>query len=142
MNELNVHVYDSLQEEEKKIREDVFIKEQGFHDEFDERDQHCFHMILYKESIPAGVCRFFEDEKEAHTWIIGRVCVVKEYRKDHLGSVLLKYAEEEIRKRGGKKIRLGAQERASAFYIKNGYHLTDDRYMDEYCPHVMMEKNI
>lgn len=142
MNDLNVRVYDSLQEEEKKIREDVFVKEQGFHDEFDERDQHCLHMILYKDHIPAGVCRFFEDEKEAHTWIIGRVCVVKEYRKDHLGSVLLKYAEEEIRKRGGKKIRLGAQERASAFYIKNGYHLTDERYMDEYCPHVMMEKNI
>lgn len=142
MDDLDVHVYDSLQEEGKKIREDVFVKEQGFHDEFDERDKHCLHMILYKDSIPAGVCRFFEDEKETHTWIIGRVCVVKEYRKDHLGSVLLKYAEEEIRKRGGKKIRLGAQERASSFYIKNGYHLTDDRYMDEYCPHVMMEKNI
>lgn len=142
MNDLDVHVSSSLQEEEKKIREDVFVKEQGFHDEFDERDQHCLHMILYKDSIPTGVCRFFEDEKEAHTWIIGRVCVVKEYRKDHLGSVLLKYAEEEIRKRGGRKIRLGAQERASAFYVKNGYHLTDDRYMDEYCPHVMMERNI
>ncbi len=142
MNELNVCVYDSLQEDEKKIREDVFVKEQGFHDEFDEQDRHCLHMILYKNTIPAGVCRFFPDNNDSDTWIIGRVCVVKEYRKDHLGSVLLKYAEEEIRKRGGKKIRLGAQERASAFYIKNGYHLTNERYMDEYCPHVMMEKNI
>lgn len=142
MNELHARVYTDLQEEEKKIREDVFIKEQGFQTEFDDQDKHCLHMILYKDDVPVGVCRFFPDDKDSDTWIIGRVCVVKEYRKDHLGSVLLKDAEEEIKKHGGKKIRLGAQERASSFYINNGYHLTDERYMDEYCPHVMMEKSI
>lgn len=48
--------------------------------------------------------------------------------------------EQEIRKRGGRKILLSAQEQAVPFYQKNGYHCVGEPYLDEFCPHIQMIK--
>ncbi len=133
-------VYDKIPEEAKEIRQDVFMKEQGFSYEFDERDNTAKHILLFADSKAAGVGRFFTDDGvEYH---IGRLAVLKKYRGLHLGSEIMKAAELEIKALGGKKAVLSAQYRAKGFYEKNGYTAYGDIYFDEHVEHINMKKEI
>lgn len=71
--------YDYLCEEARKIREEVFVKEQGFKDEFDSIDDKAFHLVFFDRNNAYGVCRYFKDDNGEY--VIGRVAVVKSYRK-------------------------------------------------------------
>lgn len=122
-----------------KIRTDVFIKEQGFNDEFDETDKTCFHIVLYENETPVATCRYFETDGSYH---IGRVAVVKEYRGFHLGEKIMSIAENEIRKRGGQTIEVSAQVRVKNFYEKLGFQAVGETYFDEFCEHVRMVKKL
>lgn len=133
-------IYDTLPEEAKKIRQTVFMKEQGFNSEFDETDNTAKHILIFADEKSAGTGRFFTDDgKEYH---IGRLAVLKQYRGLHLGSELIKAIESEIRLRGGKTAVLSAQLRAKGFYEKNGYTAYGDIYFDEHVEHINMKKQL
>lgn len=134
-------IYDKLPKEAQKIREEVFIKEQGFCDEFDETDMHAKHLVLYDEKIPIVACRFY-NRKLSEDYIIGRIAVIKPYRGRNIGARLLAEAEAEIRKMGGKRIFLHAQTRVKKFYEKQGYSAYGEIDLDENCPHIWMKKII
>ena len=61
-----------------------------------------------------------------------------------IGSLILSACEEKIQQlaKGPALARLGAQAQAKGFYLKNGYTATGEEYMDEYCPHVVMTKQL
>ena len=92
---MNVKTYTTLPQEAKDIRIKVFMKEQGFENEFDDIDQISSHIVVFDETKPVGTCRFF---KENNHYTIGRVAVLKEYRNKHIGLLLLESAEKEIKK--------------------------------------------
>lgn len=133
-------VYDVIPDEAREIRQTVFMKEQGFSYEFDETDNTAKHILLFVDSKPAGVGRFFTDDgAEYH---IGRLAVLKEYRGLHLGSEIMKATESEIKALGGKTAVLSAQLRAKGFYEKNGYTAYGDIYFDEHVEHINMKKEL
>ncbi len=136
---MNVRIYDALPDEAVEIRRNVFVEEQGFHNEFDEIDKHAKHILLYDNNFPVATCRFFEDDA-AGNYFIGRLAVIKQYRGKNLGSLLLKCAETEIEKNGGKYAFLHAQIGAVKFYEKNGYMKYGEMDFDESCPHIWMRK--
>ncbi|MGI6008198.1 MAG: GNAT family N-acetyltransferase [Ruminococcus sp.] len=138
---MNIVIYTSLPEDGAAIRNDVFVKEQGFQKEFDETDRHARHMVLYDHGVPAAVCRFYKSER-AGEYIVGRIAVVQSYRGRKLGALILKKAEEEIKKEGGKSVALHAQERAAVFYEKQGYLRYGEPDFDEDCPHIWMRKEL
>lgn len=138
---MNLIIYDKLPEDAKKIRETVFVKEQGFHHEFDEIDQEAKHLVLYDGEIPVATCRFFKKETD-DDYTVGRIAVMKKYRGRNIGTFLLKEAENEIRNGGGKSIRLHAQCNAQRFYQKQGYMSYGKTDLDENCPHIWMRKEI
>lgn len=119
------------------VREAVFIHEQGFANEFDEIDAVATHLVIYADNTPIATGRLYEDESGYH---IGRVAVLKDYRKLHLGGKILQLLEQEARQLHYDKISLSAQVRVKEFYEKNGYVSLDDLHYDEYCPHVTMVK--
>ena len=80
-----IRVYHTLPGDAVLIREEVFMKEQGFQDEFDETDQTASHIVLYIENIPAAACRFFPGQPQGE-YVVGRIAVRKEYRGHSLGS--------------------------------------------------------
>lgn len=47
---MQLEAYDFLPEDAKRIREAVFMKEQGFKNEFDDIDLLALHLILYAGS--------------------------------------------------------------------------------------------
>ncbi len=138
---MNIRIYDCLPEEAVKIRKEVFVEEQGFSMEFDDTDRTAAHMVLFDEDKPVGVCRFFRNES-TEDYLIGRIAIVKEYRGQNLGAMLLESAEKEIKKQGGKRTLLHAQCKAEDFYQKQGYSRFGEVDLDENCPHIWMRKTI
>jgi len=133
-------VYDVIPPEARRIREEVFIKEQGFQDEFDDIDKTARHIVLFDDQIPAAVCRIFTEDGKR--WHIGRVAVVKERRRRGLGERIMAKAEDEIRRLGGVRAELSGQVRAADFYRRLGYTSTGSKYLDEYCPHIDFYKDL
>lgn len=133
--------YSYLPEAAKTIRLSVFIDEQGFEVEFDDIDNRAVHLVMYDDTVPVATCRiFYDNEKQAY--IVGRVAVVKEYRSKHLGSLMMIEAENHIKNIGGKTIAVSAQCRVSDFYKKLGFSEEGEMYYDEFCPHILMKKEL
>ena len=136
---MNTKIFTTLPQDAKNIRIEVFMKEQGFENEFDEIDNLCHHIVAFDEGKPIGTCRFFKENNHS---TIGRVAVLKEYRNQHIGNLLLKSAEKEIKRINGDVIVVHAQVRVSSFYEKQGYIQFGQIDDDEGVPHVWMKKKI
>lgn len=143
--------YNSLNQDIVNIRTAVFIEEQGFKDEFDDIDSKALHVVLFSEDIPCATGRLFPancdecgnfDDESKGLYKIGRVAVLKAYRGQNLGSAVISVLEEKCREIGGKAIVLSAQCRAKSFYEKLGYSPFGAEFLEEYCPHINMMKNI
>lgn len=139
---MEVVVYESIPDCAREIRKQVFEDEQGFQNEFDEKDAISTHIVLFdKDKVPVAACRIFHDV-EKDSYILGRLAVVKEYRGKNIGSVVVGEAERYVHKKGGKRIALHAQCRASAFYVKLGYTEFGSIEEDEGCLHIWMRKHL
>ena len=136
---INFKVTNNLTEEEKMIRETVFIDEQNFKTEFDEIDDIATHIVMYLDNQPVGCCRLYKQDNEYH---IGRIAVLKPYRGKGYGEKILLEAEKVAKEKGADCINLSAQVRASGFYEKLGYKKHGEIYFDEYCEHIAMKKDI
>lgn len=133
--------YETLPREAARIRQEVFVKEQGFVVEFDEIDEIAKHIVLFEDEVPVGTCRFYwSAEKSSH--VLGRVAVRKVFRGRCFGQALLQEAERQVRALQGQSLCLAAQVRAKPFYEKQGYVAAGDKFLDEGCPHVWMYKNL
>lgn len=136
-----VKSFESLTEDAKQIREEVFVEEQGFQQEFDATDSEAVHLVWYEAGEAAATCRYYAGEEKGIYWL-GRLAVRRKFRGRHIGGKILSAAEEEICRKGGTAIHLSSQVRAKEFYVKCGYHAMGEEYMDEYCPHVEMKKKL
>ncbi len=136
---IDFKVTNTLSEDEKMIRETVFIEEQKFKIEFDDTDDIATHIVMYIDNNPVGCCRLYKQENEYH---IGRIAVLKPYRGKGYGEKILLNAERVAKEKGADSISLSAQVRASGFYEKLGYKRHGEIYFDEYCEHIAMKKEI
>lgn len=128
--------YDQLPIEAKAIRESVFMKEQGFKNEFDDIDSVSLHLVVFDDE-PIACARMFS---QGHRMILGRIAVVKEKRGQHIGNQILNVLELKAKELGFQEVALSAQVNASQFYEKNGYQKEGKEYLDEHCPHIYMKK--
>lgn len=133
-------IFDTLPQEAKDIRTTVFIDEQGFKNEFDDIDKTAKHILIYHDGKPVGVGRFFTDDEK--TYHIGRIAVLKPYRKYGYGKEIIFSIENELKKLNAEKVTLSAQTRVGGFYEKCGYKKVGEEYFDEFCPHIEMVKNL
>lgn len=136
---MKIMVVKGINEDIKRLRQRVFVEEQGFVNEFDETDRTAYHAAVYENEKCIAVGRLYSDD-DFKTCHIGRVAVDKEYRSCGLGRIIMKSLEEKAKELGCKKITLSAQCQAQSFYEKNGYIKTGDIYLDEHCPHIEMYK--
>lgn len=137
-----VKVYESLPKEAIQIRTEVFVIEQGFREEFDTVDSNCLHFLYFVDEKAVGVARIYYS-KEYGCYSIGRFAILKEYRRQHKGKLLLEEMEKYmLEKYGPMKIGLSSQKRAIPFYSSCGYRIVGDMYLDENYPHYWMEKEL
>ena len=137
---IQIKVYNKLPEDSKSIREEVFVVEQGFTEEFDTVDNYAIHFVAYDESKrPMGTCRIFTEESDK-IFYLGRLAVLKEFRRMSIGSHLLSAAESVALSKGAEYIYLHSQLRAEMFYQKCGYEEFGEIELDEGYPHIWMKK--
>lgn len=139
MNEIKF--YDTLPEEAKKIRITVFVDEQGFQNELDEIDNSSIHALLFKDGQAVATARMFT-ENDGKSFHLGRIAVLKEFRGLDLGTEIVHAMIEKAKRLGAEKCMVSAQCRAMGFYKKLGFKEEGETYLDEYCPHIHMEKSL
>lgn len=117
------------------IRETVFILEQHVPEEleWDAFDDVSVHVLaLSPDGKPIGTARLLPD---GH---IGRMAVLKEWRRMGFGSAMLQRLLDEAHVRGIKKVILNAQTTAVRFYERFGFQPVGEEFMDAGIPHVKM----
>ena len=138
---MEVKIFDKLPDEAHNIRETVFIKEQGFENEYDDIDLIAKHIVIYDGETAVGTCRVFWDD-ELDSYHVGRIAVLKEHRGKNLGRLLLEETEKLVKSLDGTTLKLGGQVRAAGFYDKLGFQQIGEIYLDEGYPHIPYCKNI
>ena len=127
--------------EQFSLATDIALTAVCLHHEFDETDQAAWHLVLYENGHAAGCCRLFTSDNP-DVYILGRLAVRKSCRGRQYGERLVQGAEGWLRGRHVKRLALSAQVRVRPFYEKLGYTASGDEYLDEYCPHTRMEKEL
>lgn len=137
--EFGIVLSNPLPPDAARIRQEVFVQEQGFAEEYDSLDATAWHLVLYQKDQPAATCRFFPGE-QAGCYVVGRLAVRRPLRGRGLGALILQEAERRIAALGGHQVSLAAQVRASGFYLRQGYHTRGEEFLEEACPHIWMDK--
>jgi predicted GNAT family N-acyltransferase len=121
------------------IRMTVFVEEQHvpLELEWDGEDSRCEHALVYvPDHTPVGTGRLLPDGR------IGRLAVLRDWRRQGAGSALLEYFLQLARQKGFAKVTLHAQVRATDFYARYGFEAHGDEFMDAGIPHVEMSRSL
>jgi ElaA protein len=135
-SELNVNeLYELL-----RLRSEVFVVEQNcvFLDQ-DNKDQQCYHLLLFSESKLAAYCRLVPAGLSYPEVSIGRVVSSPVYRGKGMGKKVMQLAIQSCQDLFGfQPIRIGAQTYATAFYQSLGFIAEGDTYDEDGIEHIEM----
>jgi predicted GNAT family N-acyltransferase len=122
----------------RAIRTPVFVIEQSVAPDFewDEIDYSAVHLLATIENAPIACLRIIDYHK------IGRMAVLRAFRKNGLGAALLLEAVKLCRAHGSTSVHLSAQTHAIAFYQGCGFKVTSEVYQDVHIPHVDMQLDL
>ena len=119
----------------RAIRREVFVVEQHVPEalEWDGIDGDCAHVLARSaDGSPIGTGRLLPD---GH---IGRMAVLKAWRRRGVGSALLTRLMELARRRGLREVALNAQTYAIPFYAGHGFRAVGEEFMEAGIPHRAM----
>ncbi|KFF01776.1 GNAT family N-acetyltransferase [Flavobacterium hydatis] len=117
------------------IRRQVFVEEQHVSVERESMDDNeSVHYLATYNDLPAGAARYRKTEKGTK---IERIAVLKNYRGKGIGEAILLKILDDVK--AEEKIYLHAQVVAKQFYIKNGFKVTDNYFVDAGIDHVEMD---
>jgi predicted GNAT family N-acyltransferase len=119
------------------IRMRVFVREQGVpaEIELDRDDQRAIHLIALSSGRAVGTARIVLRRGSAK---IGRMAVLKSFRRKGAGARLLARAVAIARRRGAQRIYLHAQVPVIAFYEKMGFVCAGPVFSEAGIPHRKM----
>jgi predicted GNAT family N-acyltransferase len=119
------------------IRLRVFVKEQNVPAdiELDSDDKRAIHFLAVASGRAVGTTRLVRHRQGAK---IGRMAVLKSYRRRGVGKRLLQRAITEARKLGAAKIYLHAQVPVIGFYERLGFRCVGPVFEEAAIPHRKM----
>lgn len=126
----------------RALRRTVFIEEQGVSeaDEIDGLDDSCVHILARLDGAPVGSARLMP---LGDIGKVGRVCVLQTARGTGLGAALMQAAVAQFRAMPGiKRVKLGAQLHALAFYERLGFVPYGEVFLDAGIAHRNMVLDI
>lgn len=122
------------------VRFEVFVKEQQVPEEMeqDEWDVRCLHFLAEDEDERAiGTARLMPEGR------LGRVAVVKNWRRCGVGAALVEQLEQEACRRAMGTLILHSQTWTIPFYQSLGFvTVAGDEFFEAGIPHRLMEKNL
>ena len=133
MSKFNIVAADwaTLKQDAQSIRERVFIQEQQIDaaEEWDAQDPISLHFVVYADLKPIATARLLDNNS------IGRVAVLKAYRGQGIGQLLMLDIIQQAQKQQRKALKLSAQVHAIAFYQGLGFKVEGAEYLDCGIPH-------
>ena len=126
----------------RTLRRTVFIEEQGVSeaDEVDDLDDQAIHILATQDGRPVGSARLLT---YGDIGKVGRVCVLPDARGTGLGAALMQAAVVQFRTMPGiKRVKLGAQLQALAFYERLGFMPYGEVFLDAGIEHRDMVLNL
>ena len=139
MFRIEVMNWDKAQPVAGPIRFTIFVEEQDVPPgiELDDQDAECIHAIAYDAAGKAiGTGRLLPNGQ------IGRMAVVKEWRRQGVGAVILDALVNEARKHGHASVTVSAQLRAAEFYRESGFESEGKVYQEANILHQLMRKKL
>jgi len=123
-----------------RLRSEVFVVEQNCpYQDLDNKDQKCFHLMLYDGDFLAAYCRLLPAGISYAEISIGRVISSPSYRGTGVGKIVMQlgiqYCEQLF---GSAPIRIGAQVYAKGFYAALGFVEEGQEYLEDDIPHIEM----
>jgi predicted GNAT family N-acyltransferase len=130
--------WNQLQHDAQLIRRKVFIEEQNISEaeEWDDQDAVSLHFVMYEQNQPIATARLLPDDS------IGRVAVLKTYRGEGIGKLLMQHIINVAKHEGRTLLKLSAQAYATKFYENLGFQLQGDEYLDCGIPHIDMFQSL
>lgn len=121
----------------RSVRFRVFVKEQNVprEIELDADDQRAVHFLAFIAGRAVGTARVVFNGKQAK---VGRMAVLKSFRKKGVGRELLEQSLKLAWKKGVKSIILHAQVPVVGFYGKRGFQCVGRTFMEAGIPHRKM----
>lgn len=120
----------------RAVRRSVFIDEQHVPEEleWDDADDRAYHVLATdEEGVPIGTGRLQLDGQ------IGRMAVVREWRRRGVGGAILKTLVDLAGKEGCSVVRLHAQMHALEFYARHGFTAIGSEFDEAGIRHRAME---
>jgi len=116
------------------IRFEVFVREQRVpaEIELDDKDPVSLHALAFEGARAVGTGRLLPD---GH---IGRMAIVREWRRRGIGAAILEALVQAARRRGDREIALSAQVHAVEFYRAHGFRPVGAVYEEAGIPHQTM----
>lgn len=124
-----------------KGRYEVFVCDQKITSEndFDDKDKECYHLTVYYKDTLVGYCRILKAGMSYKEPSIGRVLVLKDYRRNNIAQEMMKRAVDFIiNELGENKITLSAQLYVKGLYESIGFKVISDIYEEAEIPHIKM----
>jgi predicted GNAT family N-acyltransferase len=131
--------WDKAQPVAAPLRFAIFVGEQNVPPgiELDEMDEKSLHAVAFDEAgKPIGTGRLLPEGR------IGRMAVVKEWRRRGVGAELLEALVAEARRRGVAEVKLSAQLQAAEFYRSHGFVAEGKVYEEAGILHQAMKKKL
>ncbi len=137
---MEIRVFEKLPVYAVDIRNEVFVKEQGFSEEFDTEDRQAIHLVGFCEDRSVATARILKIDDRRY--LVGRIAVRKAYRGKGYGQQIVTAAEDAVKVLHGEEIYIHAQSHALEFYEKLGYEPIGEPDIEEGCPHQMVFKAV
>jgi len=120
------------------IRFTVFVEEQGvpIDIELDGQDVLSVHALVFDEDKPVATGRLLPD---GH---IGRMAVLKDWRRRGIGALMLQSLMERAKERGYPEVALSAQVQAVPFYRAHGFEAEGEEYLEAGIRHQAMKRRL
>ncbi|HMA32279.1 MAG TPA: GNAT family N-acetyltransferase [Casimicrobiaceae bacterium] len=123
----------------RRVRHDVFVVEQEIPEslEWDAADATSLHALAEDDAgAPIGCGRLLVD---GH---VGRLAVIRAWRRRGVGAALLGRLVDEARRRGHARVVLNAQTQAMPFYARHGFQASGSAFEEAGIPHREMSRTL
>lgn len=120
----------------RSVREKVFVIEQQIplEMEMDKSEEFSIHAVATDATgTPVGTGRLLPD---GH---IGRMAVLASARGSGVGGQLLQSLMQAAKERGDKRVVLSAQSQVEGFYVRFGFNVISEEYVEAGIKHIDME---
>jgi ElaA protein len=124
-----------------RVRYEVFACEQGVtcENDFDYKDKECYHLLVHYEGKVVGYSRILKAGQSYETPSIGRVLILKEYRRNGIAQEMMRRAIDFIfNELSESKIILSAQLYVRNLYESLGFKAISNVYEEAEMPHIKM----